>query len=138
MTIHGTAYFGAAVRCLGVLASTAARFDEAEGHFEAALRRHQVLGARPWVARTEVDYAAMRLRRANPGDGAAARELLDSAIAASEEIGASAITDRARRLIDQLNTRPLPSWRESRAATRRLFAATRKRGSSPSRGARVC
>ena len=50
---------GAAGRTLGVLAATLSWFEEAERSFEGALRINERIGARPWLARTQEDFARM-------------------------------------------------------------------------------
>ena len=57
------ACYGAASRYLGMLAATMARWDEAEQHFQEALAMNTRTGARPWLAHTQHDYAAMLLAR---------------------------------------------------------------------------
>ena len=54
---------GSVSRELGILAATAARWSDAERHFEAALEANERIGARPWLARTEEGYARMRAAR---------------------------------------------------------------------------
>src|SRR5262249_56189005 len=58
---------GAADRYLGLLAATMERWDAAQAHFEAALELNTRMGARPWVAFTQYDYAAMVLARDGTG-----------------------------------------------------------------------
>jgi hypothetical protein len=47
------------------------------------------IGARPWLAHTQDDYAHMLLVRDEPGDAEKARSLLDAARAAYRELGMS-------------------------------------------------
>src|SRR4029079_1822540 len=49
---------GSVARYLGLLASVEAKWDRAASHFEEALELNGGMGARPWSARTECDYAA--------------------------------------------------------------------------------
>jgi hypothetical protein len=65
---------------LGLLAATMGRWDEATRHFEDAIAMNTRMGARPWVARAQHDYAAMRLTRDAPEDRQKARELLALAL----------------------------------------------------------
>jgi DNA-binding SARP family transcriptional activator len=76
-------------RFLGILASTTLRYDDAAGHFEDALAMNERIGARPWLAHTQDDYARMLLRRGEPGDAEQARSLLESARTAYRELGMS-------------------------------------------------
>ena len=43
------------------------------GHFISALAMHEEMGAKPWVARTQLAYAEMLLARRQRGDKARAR-----------------------------------------------------------------
>jgi tetratricopeptide (TPR) repeat protein len=64
---------GSASRHLGQLATVLGRLDEAADHFEAALRINRGTGARPWLALSECDYAALLRGR---GDDERAGELV--------------------------------------------------------------
>ena len=55
-------------RYIGLLAATSARPDDAEHHFERALDLNGRIGARPWLAHTQRDYARMLSTRDRPGD----------------------------------------------------------------------
>jgi DNA-binding SARP family transcriptional activator len=81
---------GPVSRFLGILASTIGEYDDAARHFEEALATSARIGARPWLARTQDDYAHMLLRRGEPGDAEKARRTLDSARAAYRALGMSA------------------------------------------------
>jgi DNA-binding SARP family transcriptional activator len=78
---------GAVARPLGLLASMLGMDDAAERHFEAAIALNGRIGARPWVAHTEHDYARMLLRRGTQGDTTRAAELLRAARGVYEELG---------------------------------------------------
>ena len=67
-------------RPLGILASLLGRFGDASRHFEQALRMNESMGARPWVAHTQEDYARMLLARNAPGDAEQAIELVRAAL----------------------------------------------------------
>ena len=106
--VKGVAHYslGAADRYLGGLATVLGRYDEAEGHFEAAHRLHERLGAPLWLARGQLDHARMLLRRARPGDDPRARELLATA---QGSYRAMAVPDREARvvvLLDELGPGP--------------------------------
>jgi hypothetical protein len=75
---------GATTRYLGLLATTTGVLDAAERHFEDALARNARTGLRPWVVRTQEDYARMLHAR---GDGERARELREAAAAESRALG---------------------------------------------------
>jgi tetratricopeptide (TPR) repeat protein len=85
---------GSVSRGLGILAATMARWPEAVAHFEAALRMNAELGARPWLAHAQYDYARALLRREEPGDRQQAAELLASAAALARELGMRSLADK--------------------------------------------
>jgi DNA-binding SARP family transcriptional activator len=78
---------GSVSRELGILAATAACWGDAEMHFEAALEANERIGARPWLARTEADYARMLAARGRRGDRARGRELAASALQGYRSLG---------------------------------------------------
>jgi tetratricopeptide (TPR) repeat protein len=94
--VEGWACVGSADRPLGLLATTMGLWEEAEGHFEAALDLNARLGARPWLARTERGYAQMLLARRRPGDTERARDLLRHALGTAQELGMTTLAERAR------------------------------------------
>jgi hypothetical protein len=53
------ASFGSAARALGMLATLCGKFDQAETHFESALKMNEQLGAVNWVARAQENYASL-------------------------------------------------------------------------------
>ncbi len=77
---------GSASRVLGLLAATMSRWDDAARHFEDALAMNTRMGARPWVALTQLDYARMLLKRDDAGDAGRTRVLLEAALATAREI----------------------------------------------------
>ena len=78
---------GAVSRYLGLLATTTDRLDDAERHFEDAIALHERIGARTWLARTQVDLAGMLLIRRGSGDPKRARALTATARVAAKELG---------------------------------------------------
>ena len=62
------ACFGSASRHLGMLAAAMKRWPDAERHFEAGLAMNARQRARPWLAHTQHQYAAMLLARNGAGD----------------------------------------------------------------------
>ena len=86
--------YGAASRYLGMLATTMGRWDEAEQHFQDALAMNARMGARPWLAHTQYQYARMLLARNQPGDHEKAIALLDEALATARELGMHALAAR--------------------------------------------
>jgi class 3 adenylate cyclase/tetratricopeptide (TPR) repeat protein len=77
---------GSSSRPLGLLAAALHRWDEAERHFADALAMNSRMGARPWVARTQFNYAQMLLAREEPGDREKARGLLQEALGAAQQM----------------------------------------------------
>jgi hypothetical protein len=94
----GVVVIAAIAHNLGVLATTLARFDEAGRHFEVALDTHTRLGARPLLAHTRREYAAMLLQRAATGDRRRAGELLAEAAATYAALGMGAHGERVAAL----------------------------------------
>jgi DNA-binding SARP family transcriptional activator len=83
----GAGAIGSVSRYLGILASTMSRWDDAQSHFEDALAMNERMGARPWLAHTQHDYARMLLARDEPGDRERAQELVHQALATYRELG---------------------------------------------------
>ena len=90
---------GAASRLLGTLAAAMRSWELAEGHFIDALAMHERMGARPWVARTQLAYAEMLLARRRRGDKARARDLLADAVLTADALGMGVVAQRARDLV---------------------------------------
>jgi predicted ATPase len=88
---------GSVSRSLGLLATLLGCHDEAEQHFEAAIAANDRMGARPWVARTQHEFAQMLLARDAPGDRERARELLAAALETSRTIGMVTLAARVER-----------------------------------------
>jgi tetratricopeptide (TPR) repeat protein len=91
---------GSASRYVGILATTMSRFDEAEGHFEAALAMNAKMGAMPWVAHTQFDYAEMLSGRDRPGDREKAFLLVTDALAICKAVGMVALQGKVSRLLE--------------------------------------
>jgi tetratricopeptide (TPR) repeat protein len=90
---------GAVDRSLGLLASLLQRFDEAERHFQDAFRVNESMGARPWTARSQKEYAGMLAARDGPGDKKGAASLATTALKAAERLGMPALATEARELL---------------------------------------
>jgi hypothetical protein len=82
---------GSVSRYLGQLATAMSRTDAALRHFDDALHRNEQMGARPSVAHTQYDLAAMLLKRDAQGDGERAYELLVAARTTCDELGMTAL-----------------------------------------------
>jgi DNA-binding SARP family transcriptional activator len=80
---------GSAARYLGILAATTGRWEDAEAHFETALEANERIGARPWLALTRRDYAAMLRARGDPGDDRRANVLARAANELADAVGMS-------------------------------------------------
>jgi tetratricopeptide (TPR) repeat protein len=92
------ACYGSASLYAGVLATVMARWADAAGHFETAIRAHDRLGARPFLARARYEYARMLLSRGRPEDEPGAFELLDRAHAVARTLGMAAVAGRIEAL----------------------------------------
>lgn len=102
--------YGSVSRYLGLLAATQRRWEAAERHFADALAMNERLGARPWLAWTQYDYAAMLLRR-DKGRGAEAERataMLNRAGSTATELGMTKLRGAVESLASQLSS---PSWR---------------------------
>jgi tetratricopeptide (TPR) repeat protein len=98
---------GSASRYLGLLASAMSRWDDAAQHFEQALVMNQRMGARPWLAHTQHDYARTLIARNDRGDRERANELLDHALATYHELGMhNYATNTAELIKRELTTTP--------------------------------
>jgi DNA-binding CsgD family transcriptional regulator len=93
-------------RYLGVLATTMARWQEAESHFEDALAMNTRMHARPWLAHTQHDYATMLLARNHPSDHEKAASLLHAALTTARELGMRALEERMTAREDRHPTLP--------------------------------
>jgi hypothetical protein len=100
----GCWWAGPADRGLGLLAASLGRDADADRHFEAALARLALLGARPLLSRTRYEYARCLLARARPNDSARARTLLEGAREVAVSLGQTELIGR----IDQRLAAALP------------------------------
>jgi tetratricopeptide (TPR) repeat protein len=89
---------GSVSRYLGVLATSLLRWEEAASHFQDALEMNARMGARPFLAQTQYDYAQMLVARGQPADGTKAHELLATASGAAKEMGMKNLTERLEAL----------------------------------------
>jgi len=89
---------GSAARYLGLLSATMRRWDDAARHFEDAAEMNARMGARPYLAHTQHEYANMLLARGQTGDHDKAAALLDQALATARELGMSALENKAASL----------------------------------------
>lgn len=96
---YGTATLGPARHWRGVLAAAIGRADAAAEHFEAAIALERLMGARPYLARTELEWARLE---AEQGKGAPARERAEVALALAREVGMPLVSERAGALLSVL------------------------------------
>lgn len=91
----GAAYFGLAAHHAGVNAATAGRLDDARRHLGEAVSLYERIGARTWLARSQVEYAAALLAT---GDHEPAERSLAQALATAAELGMRPTRERANSL----------------------------------------
>ncbi len=121
LLLHTAVIHGPASGFLARLALVLGRRTEAARLFEEALELADAMGARPILARTQADYAAMLARTGRPADEARARRLLTEAAATATELGMQPLLER----IEQLGAGPgVPqSLSERELEVLRLIAA---------------
>jgi len=95
---------GSLSRSLGLLTTVMSTFDAASGHYERALEHNREMGARPWVAHTEHDFAVMLAQRRHAGDAEHAVDLLRRALASSESMDMPALRAKVKRDLDALGS----------------------------------
>jgi class 3 adenylate cyclase len=79
--------YGAASRCMGLLAATMGRWDDAERHFEHALKKNTEMGAGRWIVWTRLQYATMLAERDAQGDQHKALALLSDSLDVAQRLG---------------------------------------------------
>jgi DNA-binding SARP family transcriptional activator len=84
---HPEGIRGSVSRYLGLLAMTLERHGDAETHYQQAIAMNTDMGARPWLAHTQHDYARMLLHRSAAGDREQAHQLLPAASSTFDELG---------------------------------------------------
>ena len=90
---HGEGCAGSVSRYLGICAAMVGRTEEAAVHFEAAMAHNRRLGARPFVAHTQHEYAQML----EGHDNEHARVLVTEAMETARDLGMTALQ---RKLVD--------------------------------------
>ena len=93
---------GSVSRYLGILAATTGHWSDAERHFEDALAMNGRMGARPWLAYTQHDYARMLIARDHPGDQDSAHELLRAALVTYRALGMDNYAVSASQLVHEI------------------------------------
>jgi len=102
-------------RVLGVAATHARRWMDAERHFTAAAATAERIGAEPELARTQLNHARMLIARNASRDREQAARLLRDAHARSERLGLAPLSERVRRVAERLRLRLAPSSRSADA-----------------------
>jgi hypothetical protein len=95
---HGIAAMGAVDGPLGRLETMQHQWTAAERHLVAAMELNRRIGAAPALARTQLGYAELLLRRGAPGDGDRAAGLLDEASATAGRIGMAGLQPALRQV----------------------------------------
>ena len=121
---------GSVSRTLGVLASVLSRWDDGVRHFEAATVHNQHMGARPWLAHTQHDYAKMLLARDLPGDRGRAQQLLGAAKEEYQKLGMTPWLAQASELLARDQITDLTISSSSSASHREPRAHRPSAGSS--------
>ena len=96
--VSGEVAIGSVARYPGILAATTAKWADAAQHFEDAMEMNARMGARPWLAHTQHDYARMLLARDGPGDRERALALADAAQDIYRELGMDSYVARTSAL----------------------------------------
>ena len=99
IVIPSTYCNGAVARYLGLFASGLGLYDEAEQHFHDALAMNERMNAKPWIARTQIDYARMLLIKGDPADRDRAIQLRDAGLQTARELGMPTVVARATALL---------------------------------------
>lgn len=94
----GITCWGSAHHFMGLLAATMRRWDDAVGHFEAAIQKNTHLGTRTWVAHTQYRYASVLAQRQSGDDARHALDLLAQVLEIASELGQGMLQERALRL----------------------------------------
>jgi tetratricopeptide (TPR) repeat protein len=99
---------GSMARYAGILAAALSRTDEAILHFEQAAAANERIGARPWLAHTNADWASALLARDAPGDREHAHHLLSEATRIHRELGMTASAARSDALLQTIRLLTAP------------------------------
>jgi len=93
-----TACFGAAGRFLGMLSMAMSELEIAERHFQQAIEQNAQMGARPWLAHSQYEYAVMLLKRGAAKDRQRANDLLQESLCASSKLGMAYLVEKVAGL----------------------------------------
>jgi tetratricopeptide (TPR) repeat protein len=86
---------------LGLLATTAGEWDEAESYFAAAAVIQERIAAPTFLARTRVEWARMLITRAGRDDAVRAHDLLNKALTTARERGLAKLERDAVALLSE-------------------------------------
>jgi eukaryotic-like serine/threonine-protein kinase len=100
-------FLGSLGRILGMLAATMGRWQEAEAHYEDALRQHREMNARPLIVLTQQQYVPMFFVRNHPGDWDRGMAIIEQAIATAQELGMDESATRLAAMKNRYQDRPL-------------------------------
>jgi tetratricopeptide (TPR) repeat protein len=95
---NGRVHYDSVSRLLGLLAATGRRWAEADAHFIAACAALARMGARPRLAWTQCDHAAMLLARGDPADRERAEALCGTAHETARALGMPGLVRRLETL----------------------------------------
>ena len=87
---------GSAARHLGLLAGLLGRRTPAIAYFETALAINERMRARPWVARTQIEFARLLSEEQDGRDRAA--ELLEAGLAEAQRLGMPRLVELGERV----------------------------------------
>jgi tetratricopeptide (TPR) repeat protein/predicted Ser/Thr protein kinase len=93
---------GATASYLGMLAATMKKWPEAVDHFEAGLDTNSRIGAKPYLAITQYEYARALFERNISGDKEGANDLLAEAMTTFRELGMPTYLKSAEDLTEEL------------------------------------
>jgi tetratricopeptide (TPR) repeat protein len=95
---HPVVCFGSAALYVALAETTMSRWEEAEDHFTLAIARNTQLGARSLLARTQLEFARMLIRRGRGRDRGRALELLERAAATAADLDIHDVSREVERL----------------------------------------
>ncbi|MGH7822410.1 MAG: hypothetical protein ACREQ9_21815, partial [Candidatus Binatia bacterium] len=96
-----SAFYGSVSHFLGLVAAFLSHPTEAANHFEAAVAMNARMGARPFLARTQLEYGRMLLARGLAGDREKGRALLEEARATARALGIRSLEQKLAAMAPQ-------------------------------------
>jgi DNA-binding CsgD family transcriptional regulator/tetratricopeptide (TPR) repeat protein len=105
-TVASEVSIGPVSRPLGLLAALMGRHHDAATHFDSAIAQAGQMGARPWAAHAQHDYARMLLALGRGEDKERVAGLLEHALETCETLGMPILGGRTRDLLQRLGRRP--------------------------------